>query len=89
MFYIQDTRSYVGNAVLWWAKEGKGYTTDLDEAALYTAEEAARIHRNRESDKPIAQSIAEQAVVRCVDATRLREARSKKAPEGTTTKEVT
>lgn len=30
LFYLQDSRSYVGNDVLWWAKGGgEGYTTDL------------------------------------------------------------
>jgi hypothetical protein len=32
LYYIQDARSYVGNSVLWWRKEGQGYTCNLDEA---------------------------------------------------------
>jgi hypothetical protein len=31
-YYIQDTRNYVGNSVLWWRVNGQGYTTNLDEA---------------------------------------------------------
>lgn len=32
LFYVQDSRTYVGNSVSWWALEGKGYTTDLSKA---------------------------------------------------------
>ena len=32
LYYIQDTRQVCGNAALWWRSEGKGYTTNLDEA---------------------------------------------------------
>jgi hypothetical protein len=39
-WYLQDTRSYVGNDVLWWAKDGKGYTTDVSKAHVFTREEA-------------------------------------------------
>lgn len=33
-YYIQDARDYVGNDVLWWAEEEKGYTTDLNKALI-------------------------------------------------------
>lgn len=32
LFYIQDSRNYVGNNVLWWRVNGQGYTTNLAEA---------------------------------------------------------
>ena len=32
LFYVQDTRNYVGNCVLWWRTNGEGYTTNLTEA---------------------------------------------------------
>ena len=51
-FYLQDSRSYVGNDVLWWAKDGNGYTTDLSKAHVYTREEAQRQHDSRPSDIP-------------------------------------
>lgn len=31
-YYIQDSRSYVGNSVLWWREGRAGYTTNLAEA---------------------------------------------------------
>ena len=51
-FYLQDSRGYVGNDVLWWAKDGNGYTTDLSKAQTYTKEEAQRMHTSRPSDIP-------------------------------------
>lgn len=41
LYYIQN--GYVGNAVAWWAKESKGYTTDINNAGKYTREEAEGI----------------------------------------------
>ena len=52
LFYLQDSRSYVGNDVLWWAKDGKGYTTDLSKAHVYTKEKAVGQHEMRETDIP-------------------------------------
>ena len=39
LYFVQDKRSFVGNDVLWWAKDGMGYTTDLSKAEIYTEEE--------------------------------------------------
>lgn len=50
-FYLQDSRSYVGNDVLWWASQG-GYTTDLSKAKVYTREDALAHHDARHSDVP-------------------------------------
>jgi hypothetical protein len=52
LFYLQDSRSYVGNDVLWWAKDGNGYTTDLSKAHVYTKAEAVAQHESRETDIP-------------------------------------
>jgi hypothetical protein len=52
LFYIQDSRSYVGNAVLWWGLESKGYTTDPAKAQKYTREQAEAQHRSRKTDIP-------------------------------------
>lgn len=52
LFYLQDSRSYVGNDVLWWRKGANGYTTDVSEAQTYTNDEAQRMHLARTSDIP-------------------------------------
>ena len=51
-FYLQDSRSYVGNDMLFWAKDGRGYTTDMRKAQVYTKEQAVAKHRSRETDIP-------------------------------------
>ena len=50
LYYIQDTRQYVGNAVLWWGINGGGYTTDLSKAGKYSKADAIHICK-RDSDK--------------------------------------
>ena len=49
-FYLQDKRQYVGNDILWWAKDGKGYTTDLSMAHVFTKNEAVKRNRSRYTD---------------------------------------
>ena len=52
LFYLQDSRGFVGNDMQFWRKHGNGYTTDLSQAEIYTKEEAEAMHRNRETDIP-------------------------------------
>ncbi len=52
MFYIQDTRQFVGNCPVWWAPNGGGYVTRLDEAGRYTEQEAVKQNRTRDTDVP-------------------------------------
>lgn len=51
-FYLQDSRSYVGNDMLFWAVDGNGYTTDMRKAQVYTKAEAVAQHRQRKTDIP-------------------------------------
>lgn len=51
-FYLQDSRSYVGNDMLFWAVDGNGYTTDMRKAHVYTKAEAVARHQSRETDIP-------------------------------------
>jgi len=51
-FYLQDSRSYCGNDLMFWAKGGNGYTTDLRMAQVYTREQAQRQHLSRPTDIP-------------------------------------
>ncbi|MFK3794779.1 hypothetical protein [Pseudomonas sp. NPDC088444] len=48
-FYLQDSRSYVGDNLTFWAKDGQGYVTDLDKAEVFTAEQATS---HRDTDVP-------------------------------------
>jgi hypothetical protein len=67
LFYLQDSRSYVGNDVLWWAKNGQGYTTDLRQAHVYTKEEAVKRHEHRETDIPWPKDYIDQKTRPAVD----------------------
>jgi hypothetical protein len=51
-FYLQDSRSFVGNDMLFWAKNGQGYTTDMRLAHVYTKAEAVARHESRITDIP-------------------------------------
>ena len=61
-YYLQDSRTYVGNDVLWctyvgndvlWWKVGdSGYTTDLRQAKVFSREEALRQNTIRSTDIP-------------------------------------
>lgn len=51
-FYMQDNSQYVGNDLLWWAKDGMGYTTDVSKAEVWNEIPAMRQHESRESDVP-------------------------------------
>lgn len=51
MFYLQNSAQYLGNSMLWWAKLG-GYTTDLEQAKLFTKDEVQAQHNARHEDIP-------------------------------------
>jgi hypothetical protein len=48
-FYLQDSRSHVGDGLTFWAKDGRGYVTDLDKTELFTKEQACN---HRDTDIP-------------------------------------
>lgn len=81
MYYIQDTRSVVGNCVSWWAPNGNGYVCNLNEAGLYTKERAERQHRSRPTDKPVPASLARSLAVSHVRIEHLNDALRKAASD--------
>lgn len=50
-YYIQDKRSYVGNAVSFWRENGAGYTCEFEEAGLFLGSDS-RVHSDRDTDVP-------------------------------------
>lgn len=52
LYYMQDSRGYVGNAVSWWKQDREGYTLDPRRAHVFTREQAQRQHRSRKTDIP-------------------------------------
>jgi hypothetical protein len=49
-YVIQDSRTLVGNYILFWRPNRSGYTCDLLQAGEYTKEEAERQHASRKTD---------------------------------------
>jgi hypothetical protein len=44
LYYIQNrSKGFLGNSIIWWGKNSRGYTADLNEAGKYTEEEAKKI----------------------------------------------
>jgi hypothetical protein len=42
-YYVQDSRTSVGNCILWWAPKGNGYVCDLNEAGIYDGDHVAEM----------------------------------------------
>ena len=72
-FYIQDTRTYVGNSVSWWRKNGAGYTCNLDEAWQVDEAHAKSICRCRKTDKMWPCDAVDKLAQRHFDMQRLEE----------------
>ena len=66
-YYIQDTRSYVGNAVVWWGHDNSGYTSYIEKAGLYTEKQAREICK-RKTDIAWPEAHIKQAIRQIVDS---------------------
>lgn len=66
-YYIQDTRQYVGNDILWWAIGG-GYTCNIENAEVFDEDKAFDIFKNRESDKPWLKEYVDKHITKVVDS---------------------
>lgn len=49
MYYIQNS-GYIGNAMIWWRKGGKGYTSYIADAGRFSEKEMHDIIDNRPED---------------------------------------
>lgn len=50
-FILQDSRELIGSRINWW-REGGSYTTDLNQAQVFTRDDALSQHASRWSDIP-------------------------------------
>lgn len=66
LFYLQDSRGYVGNCMSWWAING-GYTTNLSNAEVFSRDGALKRHANRKTDIPWPKEYIDQRAVKTVD----------------------
>lgn len=67
MFYLRDTRNNVGSNCLFWAIDGKGYTTNLEDAWRINKKQAQSYCDSRETDIPLSESDVDNLAVRRVD----------------------
>lgn len=72
LYYIQDTRDTVGNCASWWRPNSCGYTTQIEEAGLYSEEEAKKITSHRSTDIAWPKEVVEHCAVRHVRVDHLR-----------------
>jgi hypothetical protein len=66
MFYLQNDRGYVGNDISWW-KSGGGYTTDLEQAEVFTKEKAFKQQMSRATDVPWPKKYIDEHVTHVID----------------------
>lgn len=71
-YYIQDTRSYVGNCPMWWGENSQGYTCHLSRAGRYTRKEAEAICKNRTTEKAWPCSYVDSIASKMVDSQSMR-----------------
>lgn len=50
-YYVQDTRTYVGNSMTWWKHDDFGYVCDIREARIFTEDEAKLICTKKHTNK--------------------------------------
>lgn len=67
LFYLRDSRTNVGRSCLFWAKDGCGYTSDLNKAHVYTLEEAQRQFNSRHTDVPLCKELVDELATVRVD----------------------
>lgn len=48
--YYMQVRGYSGNSLLWWKKGRHGYTEDIQQAHVFTHDEAMRQHKMRPTE---------------------------------------
>ena len=49
LYYVQDTRTVVGNCGSWWRANGAGYCCDIDDAGQYSGKD---VRSMRDTDVP-------------------------------------
>ena len=65
-FYLRDSRSNLGTKVNFWRDSGS-YTTNVDEAEVFTRKDAFAQHDCRESDEPLSKAATDKCLETVVD----------------------
>lgn len=77
-YFLQDTRDMVGNCMLFWRKGSRGYTTRIEEAELFTVEEALS---HRKTDRPWPEDLIRGIARLTVDHQHLPDVHYQRTPE--------
>ena len=67
LFVLQDSRSFNGNFLYFWKKNG-GYTSDLNEAELFSEKDAVAQNQCRETDVPWPIDYLQSKIKSCIDS---------------------
>lgn len=59
LYYLR-TEGFVGNALLWWGKNHRGYTSNILQAGKYTRKEAENICHGRDTEKAYLCSVIDE-----------------------------
>lgn len=46
-YYMQNKTKFTGNCVMWWRKEGNGYTSNITDAQVWNKEQAIKQMQTR------------------------------------------
>ncbi len=65
LYYLQN--GFVGNDMCFWRKNGAGYTTNLDEAHVFTRKQAFAQHSVRSDDVPRKKQLIDSLGHRALD----------------------
>jgi len=68
-YYIQDSRSYVGNCMSFWRPNGAGYACSLDDIGIYKGDKLPQ----RETDIPWPVNFIKENTVTHVNIDRIRQ----------------
>ncbi len=66
-YYVQNSRQYVGNDILWWRKGWNGYTCNIEEAHVFTIAEAISVHNTRPTDVPWPKDYIDARTTKVID----------------------
>jgi hypothetical protein len=67
LYYVCDTRSIVGNCLLFWRRGNSGYTCNLDDCEVYPEDVAMQMHKSRTTDMPYPKDIIDGLTSRYID----------------------
>lgn len=66
-YYIQDTRDFIGNSIIWW-RDGGGYTDRIDDAEIFSESDALEITKGRNPHEPWLKSYIDSRTFKAVNA---------------------